>query len=30
MNNDDKVLIFGLAVCVVITIAYSIHIITKF
>ena len=30
MNDDDKVLIFGLAVSVVITIAYSIYIITKF
>lgn len=30
MSDDDKVLIFGLAVCVVITIAYSIYIITKF
>lgn len=30
MNDNDKVLIFGLVVCVVITIAYSIHIITKF
>ena len=30
MNDDDKVLIIGLVVCVVVTIAYSIHIITKF
>lgn len=30
MNDDDKLLIIGLVVCVVITIAYSVHIITKF
>ena len=30
MSDDDKLLIIGLAVCVVITITYSIYIITKF